>query len=300
MVRSATRQTETEDAGAYLELIGARVRQYRGLRGMSRRVLSAASGVSERYLAQLETGRGNASITVLKQIADAFDVAIDDLLDTRPTQSGEYLLLRKRAREADDATIECWLEATREAPIAAQPKRFVALVGLRGAGKSTLGRQLADSLDIPLIELVREVESLAGMPVGEVFSLGGQVTYRRLEKMALEHIFSHHANGVIAVGGSLVSEPDSFEQLRERCHTVWIQAEPHQHMERVMAQGDHRPMANSQDAMQDLKRILAERSALYARADDSIDTSAKTPEQSLLDLLALPAVAAAARASVDN
>ncbi|MEM7251832.1 MAG: helix-turn-helix transcriptional regulator [Pseudomonadota bacterium] len=291
MTETATQHLVDAEPSAYLVLIGERVRQYRGLRGMSRRVLSEASGVSVRYLAELEAGRGNASITVLKQIADAFDMPIDDMLDTRTTQSGDYLLLRRRVREADDAAIERWLDATRERPSMDEPKRFVALVGLRGAGKSTLGRALSNALRLPLIELVREVETMAGMPVGEVFSLGGQVTYRRLEKAAMEQIFASHRAGIVAVGGSLVSEPESFEQLRAHCHTVWVQAEPHQHMQRVIAQGDQRPMANSQDAMQDLRRILAERGALYARADETIDTSDVAPEQSLSDLLALPTVA---------
>lgn len=280
-----------DETQSYLALIGERVRQFRARRGMSRRVLAQASGVSERYLAQLETGRGNASITVLKQIADAIDVPVDDLVDTRPAQSSNYLLLRKRAREADEANLEQWLNVTRERPQVLSKKRFIALVGLRGAGKSTLGRRLAEALDVPFVEVVREIEALAGLPVAEVFSLGGQMTYRRLEKAALEGVFNKYERAVIAVGGSLVSEPEAFEQLRESCTTIWIQAQPNQHMERVLAQGDHRPMANSPDAMRDLKRILAERSELYGKADASIDTAQQSPDQSLSALLKLPVVA---------
>ena len=181
-------------------------------------------------------------------------------------------------------------EMTRERPASATQKRFIALVGLRGAGKSTLGRRLAESLDIPFVEVVSEIEAMAGLPVAEVFSLGGQMTYRRLEKAALEGVFSKYERAVIAVGGSLVSEPEAFEQLRESCITVWIQAQPNQHMERVLAQGDHRPMANSPDAMRDLKRILAERSELYGKADARVDTASQNPEQSLGALLDLPAL----------
>jgi XRE family transcriptional regulator, aerobic/anaerobic benzoate catabolism transcriptional regulator len=290
MVRTVALDAE-DAAPGYLTLIGARVRQFRTRRGMSRRVLAQASGVSERYLAQLETGRGNASITVLKQIANAIDIPVDDLVDTRLEQSSSYLLLRKRAREADEASLEQWLTITRERPAVQAEKRFIALVGLRGAGKSTLGRRLANALDVPFVEVVSEIEALAGLPVAEVFSLGGQVTYRRLEKAALEGVFSKYERAVIAVGGSLVSEPEAFEQLRESCTTVWVQAKPNQHMERVLAQGDHRPMANSADAMRDLKRILAERSELYGKADASIDTAVQSPHQSLSALLELPALA---------
>jgi XRE family aerobic/anaerobic benzoate catabolism transcriptional regulator len=290
LVRTAS-LAPADAALSYLALIGERVRQFRARRGMSRRVLAEASGVSERYLAQLETGRGNASITVLKQIADAIDVPVDDLVDTRPEQSSSYLLLRKRAREANEASLEHWLSITRERPKEQIEKRFIALVGLRGAGKSTLGQRLADVLEVPFVEVVREIEAMAGLPVAEVFSLGGQMTYRRLEKAALEGVFSKYERAVIAVGGSLVSEPEAFEQLRESCTTVWIQAKPNQHMERVLAQGDHRPMANSPDAMRDLKRILAERSELYGKADASIDTAMHKPEESLRALLELPALA---------
>lgn len=290
MVRTVALDAK-DAAPGYLTLIGARVRQFRTRRGMSRRVLAQASGVSERYLAQLETGRGNASITVLKQIANAIDIPVDDLVDTRLEQSSSYLLLRKRAREADEASLEQWLTITRERPAVQAEKRFIALVGLRGAGKSTLGRRLANALDVPFVEVVSEIEALAGLPVAEVFSLGGQVTYRRLEKAALEGVFSKYERAVIAVGGSLVSEPEAFEQLRESCTTVWVQAKPNQHMERVLAQGDHRPMANSADAMRDLKRILAERSELYGKADASIDTAVQSPHQSLRALLELPALA---------
>ena len=289
MVRAAPLQPD-DTMSRYLALIGERVRQFRARRGMSRRVLAQASGVSERYLAQLETGRGNASITVLKQLADAIDVPVDDLVDERSTQTSNYLLLRKRARDADEPMLEHWLSATREQGEVPAAKRFIALVGLRGAGKSTLGRQLAQALDMPFVEVVSEIETMAGLPVSEVFSLGGQMTYRRLEKAALEQVFSKYESAVLAVGGSLVSEPEAFAQLREACTTVWIKARPNQHMERVLAQGDHRPMANSPDAMRDLKRILAERGELYAKADASVDTAEQDPQQSLEALMALAAL----------
>jgi XRE family aerobic/anaerobic benzoate catabolism transcriptional regulator len=269
----------------YLLQLGQRVRQLRTLRGMARRVLAEASGVSERYLAQLESGKGNASIMILRAIGDAMDVSVDDLVDPRARQSDTYLRLRERLRQADEGTLTQWVNATGPATSNARQRRFVALIGLRGAGKSTLARALANETHLPFIELVQSIESRAGMPLAEVFSLGGQATYRRLERETLDDVLDDPRGGIIAVGGSLVSEPEAFAALLERCVTVWVKAAPHLHMERVVAQGDHRPMANNRDAMSDLKRILEERSVLYSRADVHVDTTGATPAQSLAELL---------------
>jgi len=278
------------DSEAYLDLLGHRVRQIRARRGMSRRILAKASGVSERYLAQLESGKGNASIMVLRAVAGAMHIAIDDLVDPREEQSVEYLLLRERLRSADDAQLKAMREALRRRHIGLDGVRHVALIGLRGAGKSTLGQALAKELGLPFVELVQEIEREAGMAVGEVFSLGGQTTYRRLERETLSATLNRFDRAVIAVGGSLVSEPESYELLLAQCFTVWIRATPREHMERVLAQGDHRPMADNRDAMSDLKRILNERTALYRRANATVDTSGQTPAESLDQLLQLDAM----------
>ena len=273
-----------------LELLGQRVRQLRARRGMSRRILAEASGVSQRYLAQLEAGKANVSLLVLHAIAAAMNSAPDDLVDRRAEQSVEYLLLRERLRSANDDELKSMLAMLHEPRGAlARPTR-IALIGLRGAGKSTLGQALAKQLGLPFVELVQEIEREAGMAVSEIFSLGGQTTYRRFERAALNTTLGRFERAVIAVGGSLVSEPESYELLLASCYAVWLKAAPHEHMERVIAQGDHRPMADNRHAMADLKRILAERTGLYGRADASIDTAGQTPARSLATLLELEPV----------
>lgn len=265
---------------SYLAFLGARVRQYRAQRGMSRRILAEASGVSQRYLAQLEGGQANASVLVLKAIADALDVAVDDVLDSRVEQSPDYRWLRQHLRDASDQQLLQWSHDFRAEHALARRTR-VALIGLRGAGKSTLGQALAKQFSVPFVELVQEIERHAGTVVSEILSNGGQAAYRRLERDALIATLARFDRAVIAVGGSLVSEPRSFEILLSSCHCVWLQATPREHMSRVIAQGDHRPMANNRNAMADLKRMLAERRDLYARADDHLDTSSKTISESL-------------------
>ncbi|HLF31055.1 MAG TPA: helix-turn-helix transcriptional regulator [Xanthomonadales bacterium] len=275
---------------AYLGLLGRRVRQVRARRGMSRRILAEASGVSERYLAQLEVGKGNASIMVLNAIATAMHIALDDLVDQREDQSTEYLLLREQLRTAGVAELKTMREALRSRRIDLNSVGHVALIGLRGAGKSTLGQALAKQLGLPFVELVQEIEREAGMTVGEIFSLGGQTTYRRFERDALNTTLKRFERAVITVGGSLVSEPESYELLLATCYTVWLKASPREHMERVLAQGDHRPMADNRHAMADLKRILNERNALYRRADATVDTSGQTLTASLDRLLEIEAI----------
>lgn len=277
----------------YLRLLGERVRRVRAQRGMSRRILAAASGVSERYLAQLESGKGNASILVLKAIAEAMHVALDDLVELTAEQSPAYLLLRERLRGASADDLARWSALLRGAERAgARRPNHVALIGLRGAGKSTLGAALAKRLGLPFVELSQEIERAAGMATNEILAEGGQLAYRNFERQALRATLLRHARAVIATGGSLVSEPETFELLLESCFTVWIKAAPRQHMERVIAQGDHRPMANHRHAMADLKRILAERAPLYGRADASVDTSSVDVQTTLRELLALSPVRA--------
>jgi len=275
-------------AAAYLRRLGERVRAWRARRGMTRKLLARQSAVSERYLAELESGRGNISIVLLRQIALAMDVALDELVRDAPDREPELaasIAALERASTADLARVAALLR--RDAPAGQDRRDRLALIGLRGAGKSTLGRLLAERLARPFVELDREIEREAGVSLSELFDLGGQAAYRRHERRALERILQQHARVVIATGGSLVSEPATFELLRARCYTVWLKAEPATHMARVVAQGDHRPMAGSREAMADLKRILETRAALYARADASLDTTGRTPEDCLDRLLAL-------------
>jgi XRE family transcriptional regulator, aerobic/anaerobic benzoate catabolism transcriptional regulator len=271
----------------YLHLLGARVRRVRAQRGMSRRILAAASGISERYLAQLECGTGNASILVLQAVAAAMHIALDDLVEPRSEQPPAYLLLRERLRGASPEQYGQWASLLRGGEHhTSQHRNHIALIGLRGAGKSTLGAALAKRLGLPFVELGQEIERAAGMATKDIFDQGGQLAYRGLERQALSATLVRHSRAVIATGGSLVSQPDTFELLLERCFTVWLKATPRQHMARVIAQGDHRPMADHRHAMADLKRILSERAALYGRADATLDTSDSDVQTTLRNLLA--------------
>lgn len=284
-------ESEDEQPDPYLTMIGQRVRRVRAQRGMSRRILSQACGVSERYLAQLEAGKGNASILVLRAIAAAMGVAVDDLVDTTGERPVEYALLRERLRSAPRDVLRRLVE-TLNGGSGETAKRpwHIALVGLRGAGKSTLGAALAKRAGAPFIELVQEIEREAGMAVSEIFAHGGQVAYRRVERAALDDTLARFERAVIALGGSLVSQPETYQQALNSCYTVWLSASPEAHMARVTAQGDHRPMADNRHAMADLKRILEERRPLYERADASIDTTDSSVEQSLRVLIELAPV----------
>jgi XRE family aerobic/anaerobic benzoate catabolism transcriptional regulator len=264
-----------------LTALGERTRALRHRRGLTRKALSAAAGVSERHLANLEYGVGNASILVLRQVAEALGCPLSDLLDEGPAASPEWALIRSLLAGRDDAVLRRARAAveqalTAESPAAApgpRPRR-VALVGLRGAGKSTLGRLLGEDLGVPFVELSREIERLAGCTIGEIQALYGLDGYRRHERRALEAAIEGHDEAVIAVPGGLVSDPATFRLLLARCTTVWLRAAPEDHMRRVAAQGDLRPMAASDEAMEDLRAILAARAAFYSRAEFELDTSA--------------------------
>ncbi len=281
------------DNDAYLAGIGARVRSIRARRGMSRRLLAAASQVSERYLADLENGKGNISVLRLRDIAAAMSVPVEDLVSEPVHDSPDYAFILQYLRHAAPEELDRLHRALAVGD--GTPRRFVALIGLRGAGKSTLGHALASRLRLPLIELVDEIEQRAGMAVSEIFSLGGQATYRRLERECLDHVLEHSPGAVIAAGGSLVSEAASYARLLSQCVTVWLRAEPADHMRRVIAQGDQRPMAGHSRAMDDLRRILIEREDLYERAHHIIDTSAHDVTASLAQILTLAEVAALAK-----
>jgi len=251
---------------------------------MSRRILSRASGVSERYLAQLEAGKGNISIALLRKVAGAMSVPLADLVREGTERSVDLtLLIRKLERLQPEELAHANRLLTDALGLGKRADRMdrVALTGLRGAGKSTLGAALAQREGVPFIEMAREIERTAGMPVDQIFDLSGQAAYRRYERRALEDLLAIHPECVIATGGSIVSEPETYELLLEECFTVWLRATPEDHMRRVREQGDTRPMENSGEAMADLERILETRRALYARADVALDTSHRSAEAAL-------------------
>ena len=273
----------------YLRLLGERIREARARRGMTRKILARDSDVSERYLAQLETGQGNISIVLLRQIARAMGLPLGDLVREEPDRPVELTLLIQtlsRLPAKDLAQARKLLSETFGAAVASERRHRIALIGLRGAGKSTLGAMLAKALAVPFIELDREIERDSGTRLAEVFDLYGQAAYRRYERRALEGVIERYDRAVIATGGSIVSEPATFDLLLSACYTVWLTAAPEEHMSRVVAQGDTRPMAENEQAMEDLRRILAGRNALYSKADARIDTAGKTVEQSFAELKA--------------
>jgi XRE family transcriptional regulator, aerobic/anaerobic benzoate catabolism transcriptional regulator len=277
----------------YLRLLGERIREARARRGMTRKILARDSDVSERYLAQLETGQGNISIVLLRQIAHAMGLPLGDLVREEPDRPVELTLLIQtlsRLQAKDLAQARKLLGETFGAAVASERRHRIALIGLRGAGKSTLGAMLAKALAVPFIELDREIERDSGTRLAEVFDLYGQAAYRRYERRALEGVIERYDRAVIATGGSIVSEPATFDLLLSACYTVWLTAAPEEHMSRVVAQGDTRPMAENEQAMEDLRRILAGRNALYSKADARIDTAGKTVEQSFAELKAAAAV----------
>jgi len=270
---------------AFLAMVGDRVRAARARKGISRRVLSEMSGVSPRYLAQLEGGKGNISIALLLKISEALDFNIEWLVSKDDPWNSEAAMARFLFSNATRQQRQRVLDILEtEKPQNARAGR-IALIGLRGAGKSTLGRLAAAELDIPFLELNDEIEAASGMPVNEVFSLYGQDGYRRLERQALERIVATHENLILAVAGGIVSEPDTYTYFLRHYAAIWLKARPEDHMSRVQGQGDERPMTGNPDAMADLHRILESREVLYAKADAMIDTSDGGQQDSLNSLL---------------
>lgn len=273
--------------GPYLKSLGERVRNARALRGMTRKILARDSGVSERYLAQLEAGQGNISIARLRQIAGAMSLPLVDLVREGPDRPVELTLLLQRLERLSSPELG---EANRlltthfGRDLGEDRATRIALIGLRGGGKTTLGRELAARIRVPFVEMNKEIERDSGMSLNEIFSLSGQAAYRRYERRALERVIETHPAAVIATGGSLVSEPATFELLLDACYTIWIKAAPDEHMGRVIEQGDMRPMAGNAEAMADLRRILSEREPLYSKADAVIDTAGRGLEDSIVEL----------------
>ena len=283
--------TSPDDKHPFLLALGERVRSLRARRGMTRRAVALAADVSERHLANMEYGVGNASVLVLLQVAGALQCSLGELIGDVTTSSPEWLLIRELLEQRDEATLQRVRVAIGEllgtgGGNAARSPR-VALIGLRGAGKSTLGQRLADDLGFPFVELSREIEKFAGCSVAEIQALYGVNAYRRYERRALEEAIQIYPEAVIATPGGLVSDAATFNQLLAHCTTVWLHADPEDHMKRVTAQGDMRPMGASKEAMQDLKGILAGRAAFYSKAQFKLDTSALPLEATFLELRAI-------------
>ncbi len=283
--------TSPEDKHPFLLALGERVRSLRARRGMTRRAVALAADVSERHLANMEYGVGNASVLVLLQVAGALQCSLGELIGDVTTSSPEWLLIRELLEQRDEATLQRVRVAIGEllgtgGGNAARSPR-VALIGLRGAGKSTLGQRLADDLGFPFVELSREIEKFAGCSVAEIQALYVVNAYRRYERRALEEAIQIYPEAVIATPGGLVSDAATFNQLLAHCTTVWLHADPEDHMKRVTAQGDLRPMGASKEAMQDLKGILAGRAAFYSKAQFKLDTSAQPLDATFLELRAI-------------
>jgi XRE family aerobic/anaerobic benzoate catabolism transcriptional regulator len=279
-----------QESKATLSELGARVRAWRARRGMTRKQLASDSGLSERFLADVETGKGNVSINSLEAAARALNISILELLQDAPRPAlarVQGLLTRLDDTQLDQAY--GLLGSTFGLSDSQGREQRIALIGLRGAGKSTLGSQLAAERGVPFIELDREIEREAGTSMNEILLLHGQAGYRRYERRALFRIAEDHPGGVVmTTGGSIVSERETFDLLQSRFYCVWLKASPEEHMARVVAQGDMRPFDTTRgatsEAMEDLRRILSSREALYARADAVVDTAARTLKQSLKDL----------------
>jgi XRE family transcriptional regulator, aerobic/anaerobic benzoate catabolism transcriptional regulator len=276
----------------FLLRLGSRVRDLRNRRGMTRKILAQESDVSERHLAQLETGEGNISILLLRRVASVLGVSLEELFspNTQTSQQSsaqKQTLLRFIERLPTHRLEEAAARLMRDfGPEQNLRLARIALIGLRGAGKSTLGSKLAAERNVSFIELDHEIEKDTGMPLAEIFSLYGQPGYRAIEKRTLERVLRASERAVISVGGGIVSEKETYDYLLAHCYTVWLKAQPEEHMSRVIAQGDFRAMAGSDRAMEDLRRILETREPLYRRADATVDTSGESTDESFAKLKA--------------
>jgi XRE family aerobic/anaerobic benzoate catabolism transcriptional regulator len=272
--------------GDFLLFLGKRVRQLRNLRGMTRKIVARDADVSERHLAQLEAGEGNVSIVLLRRIAAALNVSLVELFAPEVKEPAEKQMIQRFLERIPNHRLEDVVSRlTRDfSPGENARRKRIALIGLRGAGKSTLGSKLALEMGVPFIEVDGEIEKDMGMPLGEIFSLYGQSGYRAIEKRTLSRVLAEHECAVLAVGGGVVSEKETFDYLLSHCYTVWINAQPEEFMARVMAQGDFRVMAGNDQAMEDLRRILEAREPLYRQADMELDTSGSSAEESFSKL----------------
>jgi XRE family aerobic/anaerobic benzoate catabolism transcriptional regulator len=274
--------------GDFLRFLGKRVRQMRDRRGLTRKAAAQAADVSERHLAQLEAGEGNVSIVLLRRIAAALHVSLVELFSPETDEPVEKRLIQRflerlPAHRLEDVVFRLMRDFGHEEKVR---RMRIALIGLRGAGKSTLGARLGQELNVRFVELDREIERETGMPLAEIFSLYGQGGYRAIERRTLERVLQEHDRLVLSVGGGVVSEKETYEYLLLHGYTVWIKAQPEEHMSRVIEQGDLRAMAGSDRAMEDLRRILESREPLYRKADMVLDTSGSAVDESFAKLKA--------------
>jgi len=271
-----------------LRFLAKRLRELRSRRGMTRKMAARDAGVSERHFAELETGDGNVSIVLLRRIAAALGVSLEELFSSEAEESAERQLIQRFLKRLPATRLEEVISRLRREFDQEEKARRtrIALIGLRGAGKSTLGSRWSQEVNLPFIELDREIEKDTGMPLAEIFSLYGQGGYRAIEKRTLERVLGENDRLVLSVGGGVVSEKETFDYLLSHCYTVWIKAQPEEHMSRVMAQGDFRAMKGNHQAMDDLRRILEAREPLYRRADTCLDTSGVSVEESFSRLKA--------------
>ncbi len=285
----STPEQAPSEKDPFLAALGERVRLLRARRGLTRKTLANLAEVSERHVANVETGVGNASIQFLRQLCTVLNCSLAEMTGDETASSPDWLMIREILRGRDDdelararaALAELFDKPTSEAT----RRQRIALIGLRGAGKSSLGRKLAERLGEPFIELSAHIEMLAGCGIDEIHSLYGQTAYRRYEQRALEEVIRSHARVVIATPGGIVSEPATFNLLLTHCYTIWLKASPEEHMSRVLAQGDRRPMSGNREAMDDLKRILESRAQFYSKADKTFDTSDMSAELAFSRLL---------------
>jgi XRE family aerobic/anaerobic benzoate catabolism transcriptional regulator len=272
--------------GEFLDFLGRRVRQLRSVRGTTRKMVAREADVSERHLAQLEAGEGNVSIVLLRRIAAALNVSLVELFSPEVEEPAEKQMIQRFLERLPNHRVEeVVFRLMRDfSPGEKARRQRIALIGLRGAGKSTLGSKLAEESGMPFIEMDREIEKDAGMPLAEIFALYGQSGYRAIERRTLERVLNENERAVLSVGGGVVSEKETFDHLLSNCYTVWIKTQPEEYMRRVMAQGDFRAMAGNDHAMEDLRRILEAREPLYRQADMELDTSGSSAEESLSKL----------------
>lgn len=290
--RSPASTSGGREVDPFLVALGQRVRSLRDRSGITRKALAATTGVSERHLANLEYGKGNVSVLVLEQVATALQCPPAELIGDFTTRSPEWLMIRSLLENCDETTLHMVRLAIGQqlGTLASgdASRARIALIGLRGAGKSTLGRMLAEKLDFPFVELSREIEQFAGCTIAEIQDLYGANAYRRYERRALEETIQIYPEAVISTPGGLVADAVNFNLLLSHCTTVWLQANPEDHMQRVIEQGDFRPMAGAREAMDDLKGILSSRESFYSKAHLRLDTSERSLEgtfAALLDLL---------------
>ena len=276
-LRTSSGATDGNESNPFLRALGQRVRSSRDRSGITRKSLSIAAGVSERHLANLEYGEGNVSVLVLDQVASALHCSLAELIGDFTTTSPEWLMIRSLLENRDEQTLHKARLAIGQmlGALASSESNGtrIALIGLRGAGKTSLGQMLARELDFPFVELSRQIENFAGCTIAEIQDLYGANAYRRYERRALEEAIQIYPDAVLATPGGLVSDPVNFNLLLSHCNTIWLQASPADHMQRVIEQGDFRPMAGSNEAMEDLQNILSSREDFYSKAQLQLDTS---------------------------